>query len=250
MSNNRNPEKIFHSASILLLKEGCYYLFSDLPRVLGITEGEAYGVKGHIMKYFWMKKLNHELSAFPPHAIHTPTTVDGIEKTYQAGVHNFSTVFFRNIILDSPEIKDFSMQDKSWDFYQRLINEEIQRVELEKSINPADICFSWILLYLPNLAIHIKDLIYVLKINNLRPLINLLPKQKNETRKKVDTKTRDAWIMNEYEVLKTGNKNLTTVEISKLIETKLKSDKEMVGAKIVTASRIRRIITENLGSKK
>ena len=183
MDKNRTTEKTTPAAALLLRKDD-YFLFSDLDSVLDISEKEARELKGHIMKTFWLKKLTHKLSAFPSHTPHISTNANGIGKTDQERIEIGRETFLS--FLNSQEINTFVISNKEWNFYEKLIIEEKntkKELNKEKFVTIFDerpAKCDWILSYLPNLAVHIEDLIFVLKKIGLAQLLALLPKQKNK----------------------------------------------------------------------
>ena len=196
------------------------------------------------MKTFWLKKLTHKLSAFPSHTPHISTNANGIGKTDQERIWISRETFLS--FLNSQEINTFVISNKEWNFYEKLIIEEKNtKKELNKEkfmtiFDERPAKCDWILSYLPNLAVHIKDLKEILKKHGLDPLIAGLPKQKSKQNKiklTVSLKERDKWIFTEAKLILP---NTDKTKASRIIYNKLKTAPEMNGCKKIAASTIRR----------
>ena len=196
-NNVRKEAKFF-------LKEENYYLLSDLPQILGITEKDANDLKGFIMKEYWLGNLKHGICSF--HGQYPISfNVIGIEDKVLFEREMFRSLLLPvnyghwdrikiNVLVDVEDnhqkVKTLEKEvyillaKKPWEFYIALINEELENKRVYESQNKPKIYTSLVLLYLPNLAIYIKDLKSVLKKKRLTELSRFLPK--SQKRKQSD----------------------------------------------------------------
>jgi len=244
-------KKVTNPEALLCLKNNKYYLFSDLENVFNIRASDAERIKDFIMKKFWLGKLKYSLVSF--HQVWD-------KKLSEEGTELPKVVFcreaFRSLFIEK-EIKEngtkinfknglfIDLDDKfykkfaqiKWRFYAEEISSALkQREECEKYNQTENGHTTFILLYLPYLAIHIEDLKCVLRENRISSLVEKLPTlKKGKANKKISTVQRDKEIFTSYKSLNALNPSKSDSEIAKEIAPKFGME----------ASRVRNIIVKH-----
>lgn len=208
-----------------------YYLFSDLSNLLNISEKTSDGLKGLIMRFFWKEKLTYPLRAF-----------HGLAGKNSDVWEDLDCSAFESLLLrfETPHYERKEIEGKKWDFYHSL-SVKAREDLLRKA-------------YLPSLALHRADLIYVLKKNNLKTQNQKLSvlwtkreKQKSETLK------RDKQLVHNFEKLKTHPEysRQSVSELAQIMceENKRKAGRRKTKSTFVASQTIRRSLTDSLAKE-
>jgi hypothetical protein len=204
-----------------------YYLFSDLSNLLNISEKASDGLKSLIMRFFWKEKLTYPLRALHGLAVKNSDVWEDLDCSA------FESLLLR---FDPPHHDRKEINSNKWDFYHDLFL-KAQEGLIRKA-------------YLPFLALHRADLIYVLKKNNfktqsqkLSALWTAREKQKDETLK------RDKKLVHNFEKLKThlDHSHQSVSELAKVMceANKKKAGRRKTKSTFVASQTIRRSLTDS-----
>jgi hypothetical protein len=187
------PHQVNIWSAILCLKDGKFYLFSDFEEIFGIGASAAKGLKSLIMKAFSKNELSSNL--------YYRDDTDYI----QVDQESFRGLFDIQIVEES----------QGWDSY-------LARSETNCLLMPL----------IHNLAIHIIDLIAILKESNLTAEAEFFQKDKffcstcsQREIGKIMTSKRNKEIINKFEAIRKRVPTESDTEIVKLIKKDSKNNK-------------------------
>jgi hypothetical protein len=187
--------------SAKLCLQDYFYFFAHFEEIFMIGANTAKILKARIMKSFFKEELIYDLRAL----------LRG-EKAMELSPDFFIKIF------DIQEAE----KDKDWDFYEQGILEVRNNDQKE-----------WYKIYvlqiIPNLAIHITDLIIVLKNCGLAEeaeFFSLIEQKKRAKQEigKLKTAKRDQKIIDQYQIIFKDKPSLSITDITKLIKNKLSLD--------------------------
>ena len=198
--------------SAKLCLQDYFYFFAHFEEIFTIGVNTAKILKARIMKSFLKEELVYDLRALFKD-----------EKAMELSPDFFIKIF------DIQETE----KDKDWDFYEQGILEVRNNDQKE-----------WYKIYafqiIPNLAIHITDLIIVLKNCGLvaeAEFFSLIEQKKRARQEigKLKTAKRDKNIIDQYQIIFKDKPSLSITDITKLIKNKLSLDlSERTIADIIT----------------
>ena len=198
--------------SAKLCLQDYFYFFAHFAEIFMIGANTAKILKARIMKSFLKEELVYDLRALFKD-----------EKAMELSPDFFIKIF------DIQETE----KDKDWDFYEQGILEV-------RNNNQKEWYKIYVLQIIPNLAIHITDLIIVLKNCGLAEeaeFFDLIEQKKRAKQEigKLKTAKRDKKIIEQYQIIFKDKLSLSITDITKLIKNKLSLDlSERTIADIIT----------------
>ena len=216
--------KIFRVEANMLLHNNTHYLLSDLEEVHGISENMADRLRSYIMKHYFVGKLYYDLvvalpeesarnngytqSSFPISSRELFTEM--CRSAEQFIGEDKGCMSCENITLEELKVKE-------WYFYHNLTN----KVYTDRKAVHIDVE-----LYISYLAIHILDLVNILKKLNVGPLVALLPENKISDAEKSFSRFSDL-VIKRYNALYSSANSVS--DMAKIIydEIQLSSEAEL-----------------------
>lgn len=218
-----------------------YYLLSDLPTVLGVTEQKADDVKTNIMQHFWLGKLKLGLFYIPTQSNLRFTIESNIasEKPFDISREFFQDTFFDFFSENSDTTESENtrnptkqkyldayfnhMSANTWEYYKREFNEAEVIAKQAKSSE----YLYWFRLCFPRFAVSLWDLRLLMKKDkDPSNLLNRLPPLPRGVRNKYEKAIRNKAILEKARELDALG-TMTKTEIAKKIHKELPDYKNL-----------------------